>query len=119
MSHGLNLQGMSSWNGRVEVVFEDSNGVEYLRNLLMDEIDPRCRVVRATGRPGATTMAALDDSVGVLLLVGHHSRAGSFPGMAHTTASRRRAPGDSSKPGPAARVSLTGTIRSRSTCHLT
>jgi len=51
----------------------------------MDEIDPRCRVVRGAGRPGATTMAALDADVDVVLLIGHHARAGSRPGiMAHT-----------------------------------
>jgi D-amino peptidase len=71
--------------GATEVVVEENHGVEDLCNLLMDEIDPRCRVVRGAGRPGATTMAALDESVGVMLLVGHHGRAGSFPGiMAHT-----------------------------------
>ena len=49
------------------------------------EIDPRCRVIRGAGRPGATTMAGLTMESGVVLLVGHHARAGSFPGiMAHT-----------------------------------
>jgi D-amino peptidase len=71
--------------GATEVVVEENHGVEDLCNLLMDEIDARCRVVRGAGRPGATTMAALDASVDVVLLVGHHARAGSFPGiMAHT-----------------------------------
>jgi len=71
--------------GATEVVVEENHGVEGLCNLLMDEIDPRCRVVRGAGRPGATTMAALDASVDVVLLIGHHGRAGSFPGiMAHT-----------------------------------
>ncbi|MBX3705576.1 MAG: M55 family metallopeptidase [Pseudomonadales bacterium] len=71
--------------GATEVVVEENHGVEDLCNLLMDEIHPDCRVVRGAGRPGATTMAALDASVGVVLLVGHHGRAGSFPGiMAHT-----------------------------------
>ena len=51
----------------------------------MTQIDSRCRVIRGAGRPGATTMAGLDSDVGVVLLVGHHGRAGSFPGvMAHT-----------------------------------
>lgn len=71
--------------GATEVIVEENHGVEDLCILLMDEIDPRCRVIRGAGRPGATTMAGLDDSVGVVLLVGHHGRAGSFPGiMAHT-----------------------------------
>jgi D-amino peptidase len=48
-------------------------------------IDPRCRVIRGAGRPGATTMAGLTADTGVVLLIGHHARAGSFPGiMAHT-----------------------------------
>lgn len=71
--------------GAREVVVEENHGVEDLCVLLMDEIDPRCRVIRGAGRPGATTMAGLDDQCGVVLLVGHHGRAGSFPGiMAHT-----------------------------------
>lgn len=71
--------------GADEVIVEENHGVEDLCNVVMDEIDPRCRVVRGAGRPGATTMAALDASVDVVLLVGHHARAGSRPGiMAHT-----------------------------------
>lgn len=71
--------------GATEVIVEENHGVEDLCILKMDEIDPRCRVIRGAGRPGATTMAGLDESVGVVLLVGHHARAGSFPGiMAHT-----------------------------------
>jgi len=71
--------------GASEVVVEENHGVEDLCNLRMDEIDPRCRVVRGAGRPTATTMAGLDSSTAVVLLVGHHARAGSYPGiMAHT-----------------------------------
>jgi D-amino peptidase len=71
--------------GAEEVVVEENHGVEDLCDLVIDEVDPRCRVVRGAGRPTATTMAGLDASVGVVLLVGHHARAGSFPGiMAHT-----------------------------------
>lgn len=71
--------------GATEVVVEENHGVEELCDLVLDEIDPRCRVVRGAGRPTATTMAALDASIGVMLLVGHHARAGSRPGiMAHT-----------------------------------
>jgi D-amino peptidase len=71
--------------GASEVVVEENHGVEELCNLLLDEIDPRCRVVRGAGRPTATTMAGLDAAVGVVLFVGHHARAGSRPGiMAHT-----------------------------------
>lgn len=71
--------------GASEVVVEENHGVEDLCVLDMREIDPRCSVIRGAGRPGATTMAGLDASVGVVLLVGHHAGAGAFPGiMAHT-----------------------------------
>ncbi len=71
--------------GATEVIVEENHGVEDLCVLKMDEIDPRCRVIRGAGRPGASTMAGLDASIGVVLLVGHHARAGSYPGiMAHT-----------------------------------
>ena len=71
--------------GAEEVVVEENHGVEDLCNLRMDEIDPRCRVIRGAGRPGATTMAGLDAQTAVVLFVGHHARAGSRPGiMAHT-----------------------------------
>jgi D-amino peptidase len=71
--------------GAREVIVEENHGVEDLCNLLMDEIDPRCRVIRGAGRPHSTTMAGLDAGIGVVLLVGHHARAGSRPGiMAHT-----------------------------------
>ena len=45
--------------GATEVVVEENHGVEELCDLVLDEIDPRCRVVRGAGRPTATTMAAL------------------------------------------------------------
>jgi D-amino peptidase len=71
--------------GATEVIVEENHGIEDLCILMMEEIDPRCTVIRGAGRPGATTMAGLDESIGVVLLVGHHGRAGSFPGiMAHT-----------------------------------
>jgi D-amino peptidase len=71
--------------GATDVVVEENHGVEDLCDLLIDEVDPRCHVVRGAGRPGATTMAALDSEIGVVLLVGHHARAGSRLGiMAHT-----------------------------------
>lgn len=71
--------------GATEIVVEENHGVEDLCVLDMDVIHPECRVIRGAGRPGATTMAGLDSNTGVVLLVGHHARAGSFPGiMAHT-----------------------------------
>ncbi len=71
--------------GATEVIVEENHGVEDLCNVLMDEIDPRCSVIRGAGRPNSTTMAGLDARCGVVLLIGHHARAGSRPGiMAHT-----------------------------------
>lgn len=71
--------------GATEVVVEENHGVQDLCILKMDEIDPRCSVIRGAGRPGASTMVGLESDVGVVLLVGHHAKAGSFPGlMAHT-----------------------------------
>ncbi len=76
--------------GASEVVVEENHGVEELCDLVLDEIDPRCRVVRGAGRPTATTMAGLDTQIGVVLFVGHHARAGSFPGLrAHTGSDER------------------------------
>jgi D-amino peptidase len=76
--------------GASEVVVEENHGVEDLCDLVLDEIDPRCRVIRGAGRPTATTLAGLTADVGVALFVGHHARAGSFPGiMAHTISYER------------------------------
>ena len=76
--------------GATEVVVEENHGVEELCDLVLDEIDPRCRVVRGAGRPSATTMAGLARDTAVVLFVGHHARAGSFPGiMAHTVSYER------------------------------
>lgn len=76
--------------GASEVVVEENHGVEDLCVLLSEEIDPRCSVVRGAGRPGATTLSALDESVDLVFLVGHHAAAGSWPGiMAHTVSSGR------------------------------
>src|SRR5512134_4122384 len=76
--------------GATEVLVEENHGVEDLCDLLIDEVDPRCRVIRGAGRPTATTMAGLSADCGVVLLVGHHARAGSFPGiMAHTISYER------------------------------
>lgn len=76
--------------GATEMVVEENHGVEDLCVLLMDEIDPRCRVVRGAGRPGATTMSALDEGCDLLFFVGHHASAGSWPGiMAHTISGGR------------------------------
>ena len=76
--------------GASEVLVEENHGVEELCDLVLDEIDPRCSVVRGAGRPAATTMAGLTPDTAVVLFVGHHARAGSSPGiMAHTVSYER------------------------------
>ena len=71
--------------GATEVIVEENHGVIDLCVLRMDLIDPRCEVIRGAGRGGSTTMAGLSADTDVVLLVGHHARAGSKPGiMAHT-----------------------------------
>ena len=71
--------------GATEVVIEENHGVEDLCVLRMDLIDSRVDVIRGAGRGGSTTMSGLLQDCGVVLLIGHHARAGSKPGiMAHT-----------------------------------
>ena len=71
--------------GASEVVVEENHGVEDLCVLRMDLIDSRADVIRGAGRGGSTTMSGLLPDCGVVLLIGHHARAGSKPGiMAHT-----------------------------------
>ena len=71
--------------GARSVIVEENHGVEDLCVLRMDVVDPRCEVIRGAGRGGSTTMAGLTAEIDVVLLVGHHARAGSKPGiMAHT-----------------------------------
>ncbi len=71
--------------GAHSVVVEENHGVEDLCVLRMDLIDPRCEVIRGAGRGGSTTMAGLTGEIDIVMLIGHHARAGSKPGiMAHT-----------------------------------
>lgn len=71
--------------GATGFVVEENHGVEMLCNLLLDDLDPEVDVVRGLPRGGATTMAALDGTFDAVFLVGHHARAGSYPGFcAHT-----------------------------------
>lgn len=71
--------------GATEFVVEENHGVEMLTNLLLDEIDAEVDVVRGIPRRGITTIAALDGSFDAMFLVGHHAKAGDYPGIgAHT-----------------------------------
>jgi len=86
MTHDANAAIRGAFDaGATAVVVEENHGVEDLCVLDMNHIDDRCSVIRGAGRPGASTMVGLTENVGVALLIGHHARAGSFPGiMAHT-----------------------------------
>jgi len=76
--------------GATEFVVEENHGVEMLCNLVLDEIDPDCDVVRGIPRAGSTTAAALDDSFDAMFLVGHHAKAGDRVGFcAHTISYER------------------------------
>ena len=76
--------------GGREFVVEENHGVEMLCNVLLDEIDPDCDVVRGIPRGGTTTAAALDDSFDAMFLVGHHAKAGDRVGIgAHTISYER------------------------------
>ncbi len=76
--------------GAKEFVVEENHGVEMLCNLLLDEIDPDCDVVRGIPRFGSTTAAALDESFDAMFLVGHHAKAGDRVGFcAHTISYER------------------------------
>lgn len=76
--------------GATEFVVEENHGVEMLCNLLLDEIDPDCEVVRGLPRNGTTTAAALDETFDAVYLVGHHAKAGDRVGFcAHTISYER------------------------------
>lgn len=76
--------------GATDFVVEENHGVEMLCNLMLDEIDPECEVVRGIPRGGTTTAAALDESFDAMFLVGHHAKAGDRVGIcAHTISYER------------------------------
>jgi D-amino peptidase len=70
-----------------EITVEENHGAEDTCVLDLDLLDPDVAVVRGLVRGRTTTMAALDDTVDGLLLVGHHAPAGHPRGLlAHTAA---------------------------------
>jgi D-amino peptidase len=68
--------------GASEVIVCDSHGSA--RNLLLDELDPRARLVRGLHKP-RRMVQGLDASFGAALLVGYHARAGAGPGVLNHT----------------------------------
>jgi D-amino peptidase len=68
--------------GADEVLVNDSH--DLMRNLLVEEIDRRVRVIRGYHKPQGM-MAGLDASYGAVFLVGYHSRAGTHAGVLNHT----------------------------------
>lgn len=70
--------------GATGVTIADSHGG--MNNLVLDEIDPRVRVVTGSRRP-ASMVASLDESYDGLVLIGYHAAAGERGVLAHTLSS--------------------------------
>jgi D-amino peptidase len=68
--------------GAEEVVVCDSHSSA--RNLLLDELDPRARLIRGKHKP-RRMVQGLDESFGAALLIGYHGRAGAAPGVLNHT----------------------------------
>src|ERR671922_182192 len=65
-----------------EVVVNDSHWI--MRNLLIEQIDPRARVIKGFHKP-MCMMQGIDESVDAAVFVGYHSCAGTEQGvLAHT-----------------------------------
>ncbi|MCX4469927.1 M55 family metallopeptidase [Micromonospora sp. NBC_01655] len=65
-----------------EIVVVDGHGP--FRNLLVEDLDRRVRLIRGRPRPRGM-LAGLDDDVDAVLFVGYHARAGTGPAtLAHT-----------------------------------
>lgn len=72
--------------GATEVVVSDSHGS--MRNLLIEELDTWADLVYGSPKPFGM-MEGLDDSFGVVFLVGYHARAGTLNAILdHTYSSR-------------------------------
>ena len=68
--------------GATEVVVNDSHWI--MRNLLIEQIDPRARVIKGFHKP-MCMMQGIDESVDAAVFIGYHSCAGTEQGvLAHT-----------------------------------
>jgi D-amino peptidase len=68
--------------GATEVVVNDSHWI--MRNLLIEQIDPRARVIKGFHKP-MCMMQGVDESVDAAVFIGYHSCAGTEQGvLAHT-----------------------------------
>lgn len=68
--------------GALEVVVCDSHSSA--RNLLLDELDPRARLIRGRHKP-RRMVEGLDESFDAAMLIGFHGRAGAAPGVLNHT----------------------------------
>lgn len=69
--------------GATEVVISDGHGASHMRNLLIEEIDPRAELVAGSPKP-LTQMEGIDEEFGIALFVGYHARMGSSGILSHT-----------------------------------
>ena len=67
--------------GATEVVVNDSHWI--MRNLLIEQIDPRARVIKGFHKP-MCMMQGIDESVDAAVFVGYHSCAGTEQGVLAT-----------------------------------
>jgi D-amino peptidase len=68
--------------GATEVIVNDSHWI--MRNLLIEQIDPRARVIKGFHKP-MCMMQGIDESVDAAVFVGYHSCSGTEQGvLAHT-----------------------------------
>ncbi len=69
--------------GASEVVISDGHGGSSMRNLLLEELDPRAEAVVGSPKP-LTQMEGIDSTFGLAMLVGYHARMGSEGILSHT-----------------------------------
>ncbi len=69
--------------GATEVIVNDSH--DGMRNLIPEELDPRCRFITGNDKPLGMTQGVDLDGIGALFYTGYHAKAGTPNGpLAHT-----------------------------------